>query len=202
MPSHNAVVAATADEVTTALNRFCSVVIDAHVGPSLEDLGGQVRNLGMNMERLSDKVSSLEALLQEKGQQLERKLADQQEKVHSIEKATGDRITQLQTMVNSVHDEQSRLDRARAEQDQLLESINMSAMDAGSRASSAEQNIRAGMEQLQKVEAGACASHDITAREKARWNGTGSCIKSRKFGASTGEGLPVKRARVHGWTRP
>eukprot|EP00439_Symbiodinium_sp_Y106_P001219 s1091_g1.t1 len=147
------VVAATADEVTTALNRFCSVVIDAHVGPSLEDLGGQVRNLGMNLERLSDKVSGLEALLQEKGQQLEHKLADQQEKVHSLEKATGDRITQLQKLVSSIHDEQSRFDKARAEQDQLLESINMAAMDAGSRASSAEQNIRAGMEQLQKLEA-------------------------------------------------
>ena len=70
--------------------------------------------------------------------------------------------------------------------------------------------VRVSLSKSVRLESGNLVTqgHDITAREKARWNGTGllqrlelptetelscstegSCIKSRKFGASTGEGL-------------
>lgn len=143
-PPNSAVMAAsTGSEVTQALNRFITVLVDTHLGPNMEDLTRRVRTTELTQEAWGDKE-----------QRLEQRMVAQQERLQSLEKAlsgkaSNDHVAQLQSSMDAVMAEQTR---GRTQQEQLLEELNVTIVDIKSRVSEAESNIRAGAEMMQRLE--------------------------------------------------
>ncbi|CAJ1331585.1 unnamed protein product [Effrenium voratum] len=186
-PPNTAVMAAsTGSEVTTALNRFITVLVDAHLGPNMEDLTRRLRTTELSAENSTDKE-----------RQLEQSLALQVERLQNFEKALSakaseQQLAQLQKSVESVLSEQGRM---RIQQEQVLEEIHGAIQDIKSQASESEQSIRCGAEKLQRLE-GAISRGDrkMEAVEQELRDRAGQAEQFKAAMQSLGESLKVREA--------
>lgn len=142
-PNSAVMAASTGSEVTTALQRFITLLVDGHLGPNLEDLTRRLKTVELTSEAFESK-----------DQQLEQRVAAQQERMQSVEKvlngkASNEQILQLQSTLDGVVAEQAR---GRTQQEQLLEELNVTIVDIKSRVAEAEQSIRNGAEHLERLE--------------------------------------------------